>query len=172
VSIKSSNAEKYFFNIGGTGIDIQVLKDALPIKKFIGGGAYFISLIKNVFTYKMMDLKLTVDGIVEEGQFVALAICNGSYYGGHMRIAPPAVINDGFITLCRIKSMPRFKMMTMFPLVKSGSHTKLKEVSFTNCSSVKLEFDGKKIINLDGNLSEFESPITFEIMKNAVRLIV
>ena len=32
------NGESYFFNIGGTGIDIQVLINALPLKKILGGG--------------------------------------------------------------------------------------------------------------------------------------
>ncbi|MCL1859577.1 MAG: diacylglycerol kinase family lipid kinase [Oscillospiraceae bacterium] len=172
VDAVSVNGENYFFNIGGTGIDIQVLKDALPLKKFMGGGAYFISLIKNVFTYKPMEMTMTVDGESETGKYVLLAICNGAYYGGNMRICPPAIINDGYMTLCKIKKMPKFKVIAMFPKVKSGKHSKLKEVSFVNCSSLKLEFDGKKIINLDGNLVEFESPMTFEIIKDAVRFII
>ena len=172
VDAVSINGEKNFFNIGGTGIDIQVLKDALPLKKFLGGGAYFISLIKNVFTYKPMKMTLTVDDKSETGEFVIIAVCNGSYYGGNMKVCPPAVINDGFITLCKIKKMPKLKVIAMFPKVKSGKHTGLKEVSFVNCSSVKLEFDGKKTINLDGNLVDFESPLTFEIMKDAVKFII
>ena len=166
------NKNKYLFNIGGTGIDIQTLQDALPIKKFIGSTAYFISLIKNVVTYKSMEMKITVDGITETGKYLVIAVCNGKYYGGGMKIAPPAVMNDGFITLCIAKKMPRLKLMTVFPRIRSGRHTSLSEVSLVNCSSVKLEFEGTKIINLDGNLSEFESPLTFEIMKNAVKLII
>jgi len=166
------NGKDYFLNIGGTGIDIQVLKDALPIKKFLGGGAYFISLIKNVFTYKPMKMTLTVDGESETGEFVIVAICNGCYYGGNMKVCPPAIINDGLITLCKIKKMPKLKVIAMFPKVKPGKHAGLKEVSFVNCSSVKLEFDGKKTINLDGNLVDFESPLTFEIMRGAIRYII
>ena len=166
------NGEKYFFNIGGTGIDIEVLKTALPLKKFFGGAAYFLSLIKNVITYKAEEMTLTIDGQTETDELLLIAAANGSYYGGGLRVAPPALINDGFITLCKIRKMPRLKMMAMFPRVKSGGHTKLAEVSFVNCSTVKLEFKGKKTINLDGNLEDFESPLTFEIMKGAVRLIV
>jgi len=166
------NEDAYFFNIGGTGIDIQVLIDALPLKKAFGGGAYFLSLIKNVVTYNTGEMKLTVDGVAETEKILLLAICNGSYYGGGLKIAPSAVMNDGFLTLCKIKKMPRIKMMAMFPRVKSGGHVKIRGVSFVNCSTVKLEFDGKKTINLDGNLYDFESPLTFEIMKGAVRLII
>ena len=172
VDAVSVSGGKYFFNIAGTGIDIQVLKDALPLKKIFGGASYFISLIKNAVTYKTGPMTLTVDGVSETDRFLLLAVCNGAYYGGHMRIAPPASVNDGFITLCKVRKMPRLKLMTMFPRVRSGGHASLEEVSFVNCKSVKLEFEGRKTINLDGNLVECESPLSFEIVKDAVRFIV
>ena len=168
----SVNGGQYFFNIGGTGIDIEVLKGALPLKKFIGGAAYFISLIKNAATYSAGQITLTVDGKPETDRFLLLAVCNGAYYGGGLKVAPPAVINDGYITLCKARNMTRLKLMAMFPRVKSGGHTKLAEVSLVNCSSVKLEFEGARTINLDGNLHEYTSPVTFKIMPGAVRLIV
>jgi len=170
--IVTMNGDKYVFNIGGTGIDIQVLKDALPLKKTFGGAAYFISLIKNAFTYRTEAMTLTVDGESETNEFLLLAVSNGAYYGGNLQIAPTAVIDDGFITLCKVKRMLRLKLMTLFPLVKPGRHTMLKEVSIHNCEAVTLEYPGKKTINVDGNLYEVESPLEFRIIKGAVRLIV
>jgi diacylglycerol kinase family enzyme len=166
------NGGRYFLNASGTGIDIQVLKCAVPLKRFFGSAAYFISLAKTAFTYKATEMTLTVDGVSETDKYLLLAVCNGGYIGGKLNIAPPASINDGLITLCKIKSMPRLKLMAMFPLVKWGRHRILKEVSFVNCSSVKLEFKGRRTIHFDGNLFDFESPLTFEIVKNAVKLIV
>ncbi|MCL2837408.1 MAG: diacylglycerol kinase family lipid kinase [Defluviitaleaceae bacterium] len=166
------NGEKYFFNIGGTGIDIQVLRDTLPLKKSFGRASYLISLIKNVVTYNSEEMTLTIDGKTETGKFLLLAVCNGAYYGGKLRIAPSGAIDDGYITLCIFKSMPRLKMMALFPLVKPGLHTRIKEVSIQNCEELKLEYRGKKTINFDGNLYEFGSPLTFKIIKGAVRLII
>ena len=168
----SVNGRHYFMNIGGTGVDIQVLKDAQPIKKYFGGAAYFISLIKNAVTYSASEMTLTVDGKAETDRYLIIAVCNGGYYGGNLRIAPPAVINDGSITLCKITKMARPKVAAIFPSVKPGWHTGFKEVSFVNCLRVKVEFEGKKTINLDGNLSDYDSPVTFEIMKSAVKFIV
>ena len=166
------NGDNYFVNIGGAGMDIQVLMDAIPLKKYFGGASYFLSLIKNAFLYKEEVMKLTVDGRSETGRFLLLAVCNGAYYGGHMRIAPPASLDDGYITFCKVTNMPRLKLMVLFPSVKSGKHAQLKEVSFVNCSSVTMEFDGVKTINFDGNLLEFGSPLTFEIRKGALRFIL
>ena len=170
--IVSVNDTKYFFNIGGTGIDIQVLKDAIPLKKTFGGAAYFLSLMKNVFTYRTEKMTLTVDGKTVTDEFLLLAICNGAYYGGKLNIAPSAVIDDGFITMCKVKKMPRLKLMALFPLVKPGRHDCIKEVSIINCKEVRLEFRDRKTINFDGNLYELDSPLIFQIIKGAVNLIV
>jgi len=167
----SVNNKNYFINIGGTGMDIKVLIDAIPMKKYLSGGAYFISMMKNAAFYKDEKMTLTIDGREESGTYLLLAICNGAYYGGHLKIAPPAVADDGLLTLCIVKKMPRIKRVAVFPLVKPGLHAKLREVSFVHCTAVKLEFDGVKTINLDGNLQEFGSPLEFEILKGAVKFI-
>ena len=116
---------RYFINIAGTGLDIRVLKGALPLKKRLGGSAYFISLIKNVFTYKPEKMRLTIDGAEQTGEYALLAIANGSYYGGHMRVVPPAVADDGLLTVCVVRRMLKIKLLAMFPLVKPGWHTRI-----------------------------------------------
>jgi len=162
----------YLLNIGGTGIDISVLRDAVRMKKRLGGLAYFAALVKNVVTYKAEKLTITIDGEAESGEYLLLAICNGAYYGGGLNIAPAAQINDGFITICKIVKLSRLKMVTVFPSVKPGKHGKVKGVSFMNCTTLKLEFEGTKAINLDGNIIEMESPLVFEIHPGAVEVIV
>jgi len=168
----SVNNQSCFFNIGGTGIDIQVLKDAAPLKKTFGKAAYFLSLVKNVAGYRPEKMTLCVDGISETGDFLLLSICNGAYYGGKLKIAPSASIDDGYITLCKVRKMPRLKLVALFPLVKPGRHDRIKEVSIVSCKEVRLEYDGRKTINFDGNLYELAGPLRFEVLKGAVRLVV
>ena len=172
VDVVEVNTGTFFLNIGGTGIDIQVVQDALPLKKYFAGGAYFFSLVKNALLGHAEEMSLTTDERTEKNAYLLLAICNGSYYGGHMHIAPPASIDDGFLTLCIIKKMSRLKLAALFPLVKPGWHVGFKEVSFVQCTSATLEFQGKKTVNFDGNLLECESPLTFQIIKGAVRFII
>jgi len=166
------NGEKYCLNIGGTGMDIQILKDAQPLKKIFGGASYFISLMKNVIFYRAEKMTLTTDGKSRTEKFLLLAFCNGAYYGGKLRIAPPAQINDGSITVCTVREMPLIKLVALFPLVKPGKHMKIKQVSFVDCLKATLRFEGKRIVNLDGNLFEMKSPLTIEVVKGAVRLII
>ncbi|MCL2068832.1 MAG: diacylglycerol kinase family lipid kinase [Oscillospiraceae bacterium] len=172
VSVSNAANQRYFFNIGGTGIDIQVLRDALPLKKAFGGAAYFLSLIKNAVTYRAEKITLHIDGKPETGRYILLAAANGAYYGGKMNVAPTADIADGFITLCKVVDMPRLKLLALFPSVKPGRHIRMKEVSLINCKEIILEYGGKKTINFDGNLYEFESPLAFRLLPGAVKLII
>lgn len=170
--VVSVNGDKYFLNIGGTGIDIEVLKYAKPLKKRFGGGAYFLSLMKNAVTYRTHEITLIVDGKRETDKFLLIAIANGGYYGGGLRIAPGAAINDGLLTLVKVRKMPRIKLMALFPLVKPGKHIRMREVTLHTCQEVTLEYTGSRTINLDGSLNEFEKSVTFTVVKDAVRLIV
>jgi diacylglycerol kinase family enzyme len=68
--------------------------------------------------------------------------------------------------------MPRAKLALLFPVVKPGRHTGIKQVSFINCTEFRVEYDGIKIINLDGNLYEMGSPLVFRVLEGAVRFIV
>ena len=172
VDAVSVNGGRCFLNIGGTGMDIQVLMDALPLKKRFGGGAYFLSLIKNAASYKAEEMTLTIDGRAQTRKYSLLAFCNGSCYGGRMRIAPGALMDDGFLTICVVTRVPMLKMMAIFPLVKPGWHTGFREVSFINAKTAKLEFEGVKTINFDGNLWEYESPVEFTLLEGAIDFIV
>ena len=166
------NEERYFLNIAGTGIDIQVLKDAQPLKRMFKGAAYFISLIKNAVTYRAEEMTLTVDGEATTSELLLVAICSGAYYGGNLKIAPSAVIDDGLITLCTVRKLPRLKLMLLFPLVKPGKHTSIREVTISSCEEIKIEYQGVKTMNFDGNLYDLTGPLTFKVIKGAVRLIV
>jgi YegS/Rv2252/BmrU family lipid kinase len=168
----SVNGETAFLNAAGTGMDVQVLKTAAPMKRFLGSAAYFAALITTAFTYRSTEMTMTVDGVSSKDRFMMLAICNGGFIGGNLNIAPGAAINDGEITLCAIRHMPRWKAIAMFAKVRTGGHSRLSEVSIANCQSVRLEFDGARTVHLDGNLIDFKSPLEFKILKNAVRLIV
>ena len=171
IDVIAINGKRHLLNIGGAGLDIQVLKDAIPLKKRFGSAAYLLSLVKNAASYNSMEMSLTIDGVRETGRYTIIAVCNGRYYGGNLRVAPPALIDDGKITLCKVAAMSKLKRIMMFPTVKPGWHSRMKETSFVECSTVKFEYNGVMTINLDGNLVDYESPLEFKIIRGAVKLI-
>jgi YegS/Rv2252/BmrU family lipid kinase len=159
-------------NIANMGIDAQIVQNAIAYKKRFGQHAYLAATYKTIAKYKNIPLTVQVNGQAFEGLFTLLAACNGQYYGGGMRIAPGAVVDDGKITLCLADGMSRPRIMIMFPSLLAQWHTRLKEVRFIECERFTLHWQGEQTLCLDGNLYPFTSPLTFEIMPKALELFV
>ena len=172
VDIITANDQAYL-NIGNIGLDAWIVKNAEAKKKEYGNRAYLAAVYKSIVSYKPINLIIQANGLVFEGAFTLVAICNGQYYGGGLHISPHAKIDDGKITLCVVESMTKLKTMAIFPSLMIKKHMYLKAVSFHECTSVKITLlDGEGVLCLDGNLSPACRTVEFVIHKQALNIIV
>jgi len=163
--------DQYFFNIGSIGIDAEIVVYATRLKRDFRGAAYLLSTLRNIFTYKPKKAKLIVDGQEIEKRLSLCAVSNGSFYGGGFKISPSADMSDGKITLCVIDALNRVMFCLLFPFVVFRAHTKLKQVSYINCTHVAMEYTGVLPVNLDGNIYKLKAPLNFEIIPGGLKVI-
>ena len=161
-------------NIGNIGLDARIVDNAIGLKERFGRFAYLAAVYKSICQHENMPLTIEVNGKVLEGKYTLAAICNGQYYGGGMKIAPPASLDDGKITLCLIKAMSKLKTMTFFPSLLFAKHTKLKEVSFISCEKLQIRLNEKtaQTLCLDGNLFPFDGSLDIEIIPQALNVFM
>jgi len=166
---------EYMLNIGSAGIDAEIVKTAVRLKKVFGRFSYIAATVIKSITYKAGVMKILADGAdlnAGGGKTLLAAACNGKYYGGGFVISPAARPDDGLITLCHIDGMPNIKVLALFPRVLRAVHVKMKEVHFINCRTVEIELPENGLLNLDGNLFERSSVVKFEIMPGALKVAV
>ncbi|MDR2649827.1 MAG: diacylglycerol kinase family lipid kinase [Clostridiales bacterium] len=161
----------YAMNIGNIGLDADVADLGSKLKRVFGSFSYLIAMIASIFTYKPFNAAVTVDGGRKQGRFTLIAACNGARYGGKFVIAPHARVDDGKLTLCLVDSMPRLKILALFPLALMGRHTFLKEVHFVECERVDIEYNGSAKMCLDGNIEIKEGPVSFKLTPAALEII-
>jgi YegS/Rv2252/BmrU family lipid kinase len=161
-----------FINIANMGLDALIVQNAEPLRKTFGQNAYLAAAVKSIARHKNVRLTVTADGNKIQGSFTLIAICNGQYYGGGMRIAPSALLDDGRITLVLAEAMSRPKLMLLFPSIIFQKHTKLKEVRTLTCREVLLEWEGEATLCLDGNLYSRTGAAGFKVAEKALRLYV
>ena len=90
--------DRYFINISSVGIDAEVTSNAKDLKRYpliSGKIAYMLSVFITIFKYKSQDIQLIIDGIEITLKSTLLAMANGKYYGGGMKVAPYADLQDG-----------------------------------------------------------------------------
>lgn len=86
-----------FLNIGSFGLSGLVDDKVNTTSKGLGGKASFaIGLVRALAAYRPQQVRVTVDGeLFLDETMVTCAIANGQYFGGGMRFAPDASIDDG-----------------------------------------------------------------------------
>ena len=107
--------ENKSLNIAGLGIDVDILERCYRMKGH-KRSKYFRSLLASLFHYKGQKIEVTVgDECFSVTAFIA-AVCNGSQFGGGIRICPPADPGDGKLDLVVISCPKRSKIL--FELIR------------------------------------------------------
>jgi len=156
-----------FLNIANIGLDARIVENAVGLKAKYGKRAYLAAVHQSIAEHENIDLKIEVDGKNLDGSYTLAAICNGQYYGGGLRIAPNAKIDDGKITLCLVEAMSRRKLTLLFPSLRIGMHKYLKAVKFIECEEVTITIPPQQNppskLCMDGNLYPIEEKTHFKI---------
>ena len=81
---------------------------------------------------------------------ILAAFANTSTYGGGMKIAPRAQMDDGQLDVCVIGGVDPFKLACMFPTVYFGRHLSIREVKYFQAERLRVETETPLDIYADG----------------------
>src|SRR5437660_2703783 len=93
------------------------------------------------------------------------------YYGGAMKIAPDAKLDDGYFDVVTIGDATSFRLLTNAPRLYFGAHLRMSEVTHALAKQVVARPADKKQVRveLDGEVVG-RLPATFEIVPRALRV--
>ncbi len=145
----------YFLNVASIGIDASIVKRTGQIRKWARGPAvYFLSSLIEIVNYKPLVISLCIDGIEYERTIELVAVANGCYYGGGMKIAPMANPTDGVYDVVLANKMSRLRLIQLLPKLYTGSHIGEPEIEIFHGRNIKISALKNTPINLDGELTE------------------
>ena len=161
---------QFFLTVCGTGFDVTVLDYAEAEKeKYRGLTPYFLGLLKAIFHYRNVQLKVTADGKTEEGRYLVCSIANGRFIGGGIPICPVADPTDGLLDLVLIQDRPRWQIPFYLPGLMLSRDIEFSITRHQRASEVRIE--GKNLrINIDGDIRPMDRAY-FSIKPASLRLI-
>ncbi len=128
---------KIFCSVANIGFSSEANNWANKRKFVSGSFLYFSSVLRTIFNYKPVKLKVKIDDKIFENKTWLIACANTPYFGGGMNIAPFACSTDGFIDLVFVGNVSRYEFLKTFPKVYKGEHINHHSISY---------FRGKNII--------------------------
>ena len=176
----SPSTARYFACVAGVGLDAEVARRANAWPRWLRGhGGYALSFAPTIFTFAPLQMKITTPEknaddkawITRSDQPTILAaFANTPVYGGGMKIAPRAKMDDGLLDVCVVGGVTPFKLFCMFPTVYSGRHLNIREVNYFSAARVRIETEHPLDVYADG---EFvcRTPIEVSAQPAALRVI-
>ncbi|MFL6237346.1 MAG: diacylglycerol/lipid kinase family protein [Thermoanaerobaculia bacterium] len=125
----------------GVGFDSEVTRYANETKILRGPLIYFYSVIHTLITFVPPRMRVVWDGGEFEGKVMFAVINNLPRFGGGMRIAPDARIDDGLLDLVIVKEIPKSTLLSVFPKVYNGRHVGHPAVRMARTTRAEITLD-------------------------------
>jgi len=164
---------RYFMNIASFGSTAAIMDKINAAPKILPGKAtYFWGSIKGLLTYENKRVRLRVDDVFDEVLRVnSVAVANGRYFGGSMKIAPEASLTDGLLDVIVIGDVSLAEFLKSNRKLYSGTHLDLKPFTFLRGKEVIAEpadYD-PVLVEADGERPG-QLPARFDVLPEAIRL--
>jgi len=137
--------ERYWINVLSAGVGGLVDRYAATAPAVLGGRiAYAQAALRGIVMCRRVRLRCRVtrpDGAADERLLDshAVAICNGTTFGGGMHIAPMARPDDGLLEVIAFETRTRWRLVGRFLTVYAGTHTSEPGVHHFTCRALRLE---------------------------------
>ena len=144
--------QRMFLNVCGTGFDVTVLDYAQAAKKYARGLLpYLIGLIRAIFHYQPVQVRVSADGHRMEQAVLVCSIANGRFIGGGIPICPAADPGDGWLDLVTVDNVPRRRIPRYLPTLLLGRILRIPASHHLRCKKIVLDAPGMRL-NVDGEI--------------------
>ena len=175
---------RFFINVASFGMSTAVLDKTASgeAKKWIPGFAprkltsrlsYAAATVQTTFSSKPTEVHVQLDDLPERRFRVAeFCVANARFYGGAMKIAPDAKLDDGKFDIITIGESSAFRILANSPRLYFGAHLRMNEVTHALAKQVlarPVKKDEEVRIELDGEVLG-RLPATFQVLPRAIRV--
>ncbi len=169
---------RYFCSVAGVGLDAEVSRRANALPRWLRGhGGYALTLAPTLFRFAPLPMKIFAADEAggwttrSDQRTMLAAFANSAIYGGGMKIAPRARMDDGLLDVCVIGGIDPFRLACMFPTVYFGRHLGIREINYFQAACARVETESPLDIYADGEYV-CRTPAEVRIQCGALKVVV
>ena len=177
LSLKGEPVSRYFVNVASFGLSGRMaakLNRARIARLFGGAFAYAFHAAAALIGWRAQRVRLFTDaGYDEIAGITNVAVANGRWFGGGLRVAPGAEPGDGLFEIVVMGGAPRRRLIPLLKSWRAGappSDPQLRRVRATHLTAAPtVDTKGAVFVETDGECVGL-LPATFQILPGAINL--
>jgi YegS/Rv2252/BmrU family lipid kinase len=162
-----------FVGIASVGFDSEANRIANEAPARLGGLVYAYGALRALLSWRAARFEVELDPPGERRSFTAYTIgaCNSKTYGGGMRAAPDAMLDDGLLEVVVLESVSKLRFLTrILPKVFSGTHVHDPYVSVFRAHEVSVSAERPFTMYADGDPIG-ELPVRVRALRGAITML-
>jgi YegS/Rv2252/BmrU family lipid kinase len=149
IDVGEANGRR-FLGIVSVGFDSECNRRANEVKLIRSNLVYVYSLFRTLIGWKPARFTIRVDDERIRLSGYSVSVANNSTFGGGMRIAPDANLEDGLFEVIAIGEVGKLRFLANLPKVFKGTHVDGEEVRVFRASHLELSASKAFPVYADG----------------------
>ncbi len=180
---QNEKVSRFFLNVSSFGLSAAIIGRVknksslawLPVNAFRGKASFALSTLQEFLDLEFVTVRVKIDEKEEKSlNTINFCVANSRFFGGGMKIAPDAKLNDGFLDVVNIGDIKTAKILLNAYKLYNGTHLDLSEVKSTQATRIEVapsNINQKIYLETDGELPG-RLPAIYEVVPNALKVRV
>jgi YegS/Rv2252/BmrU family lipid kinase len=174
IDVGEVDGHRAYVGIASVGFDSDANRIANEAPSWLGNLVYVYGALRALIAWRPARFEIELDPPGERITIMAYTVgaCNSQTYGGGMRAAPDALLDDGLLDVLVLESVSKTAFVTkILPKVFSGKHTQEPGVRVWRAREVAIAADRPFEMYADGDPIG-ELPLRVRTLAGAVQVLV
>ncbi len=160
--------DKYYFNVAGMGMSVDITSQLTKdVKKRWGVLAYLFTAHRVLRNVRPFHAEIRTGDDVYSVRCVQITVGNGRFYGGFLRVAEDATIDDQWLDLFCLEVAHWWQLPPLLWALKSGRLKNRAYVRTFRGREFEVVTRRQRAINADGEILGY-TPAKFHVVPRAV----
>jgi len=169
----TEGAEQLYMGGGGVGLDAEAARFASgAYRKMRGRSRYLLSAIRALGKFRGVDVQVSLEGAEQnslQGTALVLGILNTPSYGGGLRLAPEARLDDGRLDLVLLENLSALEIAGILPRLAVSGEIRTARIQRHRVTRVRIETERPCAFHADGEIVGM-TPVEITVVPGAMQV--
>lgn len=169
----ADGVERLYMGGGGVGLDAEAARFASGVyRKIRGRSRYLLSAIRALWGFQPVNACVSLEGSgekLQQSKALVVGVLNTPSYGGGLRLAPDASLEDGKLDLVILEDLRLLEILNLLPRLAVSGEIRTQRIQRHHITRARIETERPCIFHGDGEIIGM-TPVDIAVISRAMRV--